>query len=121
MKSMTSVLIVAQHSRVRDGLQALLMAMPQIEIVGSVEDVPSAFGAHVENIPSVALLDIGPYNGQGAVALTQIKNRWPATRCLVLVDSVLQQKVASSTGADEVLFKGFSAAELYATVQRLLN
>ena len=37
----TSVLIVAKPTRMREGLRALLMAMPQLEIIGQVDDGPS--------------------------------------------------------------------------------
>jgi DNA-binding NarL/FixJ family response regulator len=120
MKEHMPVLIVAQPGRVRDGLQALLMAAPRIERVGLVNDVSSALGMTTERAPSLVLLDASLNGGGILIALSRIKSRWPDTRCLVLTESAQQQRVARSADADEVLLKGFEANELYAIVERLV-
>jgi DNA-binding NarL/FixJ family response regulator len=121
MNSDKPVVIVAQPGRVRDGLQALLMAMPQIQIVGLANDLPSALTITVERAPDLVLLDADLQNGGYATALGQIKHRWPETRCLVLTNSVHQCQEARSAGADEALLKGFSGPKLFGSVHKLVT
>ncbi len=121
MNSDKPVVIVAQPGRVRDGLQALLVAIPQIRIVGLASDVQSAMSITIERAPDLVLLDAKPQSGRYASALNQIRSRWPETRCLVLTDNARQWREAQSAGADDVLLRGFSGPTLFDSVHRLVR
>ena len=120
IKSRALTLIVARSGRVRDGLEALLTTIPQIEIVGQVDDVPWALRMITEHRPALVLLDFNLLDGQVETVLRQIQAARPGTRCTVLVDNAQQEQAAKAAGADGVLIKGFPAAALFATVERLL-
>jgi DNA-binding NarL/FixJ family response regulator len=75
----------------------------------------------VEQQPLVVLLDTNLPGEQGWGVLEQIKVQRPHTRCLVLADSVRQRQTAWAAGADGVLLKGFSTAELFAAIDRVLS
>jgi DNA-binding NarL/FixJ family response regulator len=112
------VLIVAPKGRVRAGLQALLMAMPQVDSIDLADDIPSALSS--ERVPVLVLLDLEGHRDSIADALEAIRAQWPDVRCLVLANSVQDQQIAKSVGADDVLLKGFPTARLFESVRGLI-
>lgn len=104
----------------RAGLQALLTAVPQIEIVDLADDGPAALRMDPEYQLALVLLDINLHGDEVPIVLRQIKARWPKTRCLVLADNVRQQQAARDAGADSALLKGFPAEQLFVTIEGLL-
>ena len=113
------VLIVARPGRTRDGLQALLTAITQVTITGLADDIHSALGLALDHHPELVLLNGNVCNDTMSDAVSQIKAKWPGTRCLVLVSSVRRQQVARSAGADGVLLRGFPATQFFETVEML--
>jgi DNA-binding NarL/FixJ family response regulator len=112
-------LVAARPGRVRDGLQALLAAIPQIEIIGHADDGASALECVAEHKPALVLLDTNLPDGQVWTVLKQIKMRCPQARCLIISDTSQQRQAAKAAGADGVLLKGFLAAELVAVIKEL--
>jgi DNA-binding response OmpR family regulator len=120
MTSGALALIVAQPGRLSDGWRALLLATPQIVDVRQVYDT-SAVLEIVEALgPDLVLLDAASLDRKGWTVLNQIKDKCAPCCCIVLTCSAQQQRQAWDAGADEVLLKGFSAAQLSSTVERLL-
>jgi DNA-binding NarL/FixJ family response regulator len=113
-------LIAAKPGPLADSLQALLMAVPQIETVKQVSDAQSVLRVLTEHQPALVLLDTNlPGNGTLTV-LKRIKSQRPQSRCLVLTDDIQQQHDAKTAGADLALLKGFPAVELYEIIVGLL-
>jgi DNA-binding NarL/FixJ family response regulator len=105
----------------RDSLRALLRAIPQVRVIGQVEDGPSALKMLIEHCPSLVLLASNlPGDGAWGV-LKQTKAEQPQTRCLVLADTIHQQCKAEAAGADSVLLAGFPATKFFATIEELLS
>ena len=114
-------LLAAKPGRVRDGLQALLAAMPQIETIELANDSASALRMIARHWPALVLLDTNlPANGVWTV-LEQVKTRWPQVRCLILTDNNRQRHMAQAIGADAMLIKGFPAMELFGAIKQLLS
>jgi DNA-binding NarL/FixJ family response regulator len=116
-----SILIVARPGRLRDALRALLATLPQLEIVGQADNGFSALKLVAERRPSLILLDTTLLDDEVKALVSQVKANWPQTRCLVLADNSRQQQVAKSAGADEVLLKGYPAANLLTNIEKLLS
>jgi DNA-binding NarL/FixJ family response regulator len=114
-------LIVVKPGPLRDGLQALLIAMPQVDAVEQMCDVSSALEAALERPPALVLLDSGLAGSGIRPTLRQAKARWPQARSIFLADSVQQQCEAETVGADAVLLKGTPPERLVATIVRLLS
>ncbi len=115
-----SALIVARPGPLRDGLQALVTAMPQIEVVDGVDDISSALNTSFEHYPALVLLDSGLVGSEIWITVQRARAKWPQARCVFLVNDVHQHQEAEAAGADAVLLKGFPAARLTATIGRLL-
>lgn len=121
MKRRAQILIVARPSPLRDGLRALLTTMPQIEIIGPVDDAPSALKMVTEQRPAVVVLNPNLAGDEVWTVLRGIKAEGTQTRCIILADNIQQQQVAKAAGADYALLKGFAATRLLRTIESLLS
>jgi DNA-binding NarL/FixJ family response regulator len=115
------VLIVAHPGRIRDGLRALLRAIPEIGAILQANDSPSASQIIAEHHPDLVLIDSKLVNNDIQNMPQKIKAMSPETRCILLVDNLQQQAMADVTDADTVLLSGFSAWEFLVTVEELLS
>ena len=114
------VLMVVGPGPLRDGLRALLMAIPQVESLKEVNDASSALSATRGFPPSLVLVNADPPADQIWDLLEQIKAEWPQTRSILMVDDTQQQQLAQAAGADCVLLKGVPASKLCTTIKSLL-
>jgi DNA-binding NarL/FixJ family response regulator len=104
----------------REGLQALLRTIPEIEIIGQADCESQALSMTLQNRPALVLLDSSLTLGEMLPTLMQIKGGYPRTRCIVLVENVQQQSAAREAGADTALIAGFSAEVLHAAIDQAL-
>lgn len=114
-------LIVARPGSLRDGLQALMAAIPQIGIVDEANDISSAWRTALQHRPTLVVLDSDTAGGEIWLAVRRAKALWPQAECIFLADDVQQHQAAEAAGADAALLKGFPAARLVATIVRLLH
>jgi len=116
-----TVLIVAPPGRLRDGLQALVRAAPQVKCAVWTADSPSTLRMIAEHLPVLVLLDADLPDEEAWTVLGQIKARWPQIPCIALVHNGVQNQMANALSADAVLVKGFSAQTLARTMEDLLS
>src|SRR5436190_1091542 len=79
-----SLLLLDDHAVVRDGLQALLAAQPDLRVVGSFGNASDAIRFAAEALPDVAVLDIALGGLDGIEAAKRIHDLCPATHILML-------------------------------------
>jgi DNA-binding NarL/FixJ family response regulator len=113
-------LIVAHPGPVRDGLRALLTAIPQVESSKEVDDASSALRIVKEHHPALVLISVDLSGDEVWDLLRQIKAERPQTRSILLVNDVQQQRLAQAAGADGVLLEGSPASKLSTTIKSLL-
>jgi DNA-binding NarL/FixJ family response regulator len=104
----------------RDGLHALVTAMPQVDAVHGADDLGTAFAMALEHAPALVVVEYNSASREVWTATRRVKARWPAARCIFLVEDVDQRQEAEAAGADVVLLQGFPAGRLVAAVVRLL-
>jgi len=114
------VLIVAPPSRLRDGLQAMVRAVPQVAYTVQADDGQAALRILAEHPLALVLLDADLPGEAAWTVLRQIKAQWPQTRCIVLVNNGQQSQIANTHGADAVLVKGFTGTTLTETLAKFL-
>jgi NarL family two-component system response regulator LiaR len=78
------VLIVDDHTIVRQGLRFLLQQQDDIDVVGEAVDGEAAIEAVREQVPTVVLLDLLMPGTNGLTALREIKRISPATQVVIL-------------------------------------
>ncbi|MBE9053064.1 response regulator transcription factor [Nostocales cyanobacterium LEGE 11386] len=110
------VLIVEDDPMMQLGLEQSLMAHPQLEIVGQVEDGYLGVQAALKLKPDLVVMDIGLPRLDGIAATQQIKAALPATHVVMLTSHTTETEIiaALSSGADAYCIKG-------ASVERLLS
>lgn len=120
MKKRT-VLILAKPGELRDGIEALLAAVPQVDSVYCRSNI---------NVNSSQLAKLGPdllvFNstktGQSANnQLRQIKQRLPYIKVLNIVDSKEAKEKPDNTYSDVTLVKGFRGVRFIEVVRKLLE
>jgi DNA-binding NarL/FixJ family response regulator len=78
------VFLVDDHEIVRRGLAGLLMAEPDIDVVGEAGTVAATLERVPALRPDVAVLDVRLPDGDGVSACREIRSMLPATACVML-------------------------------------
>ena len=79
-----TVLIVDDHTLVRDGIRSLLELVPYIEVVGEAENGREALDRVKELMPDVVLMDMAMPIMNGLEATRRIHREFPDTKILAL-------------------------------------
>ncbi len=80
----TTVLIVDDHTLVRDGIRALLAPVADVEVVGEAANGREALKMVKELAPDVVLMDLAMPVMGGLEATRRIRKAYPATKVLAL-------------------------------------
>lgn len=113
------VLIVDDSSVVRDGLQSILGADPNIEVVGHAADGLEAIVQAEQLQPGVILMDAQMPEMDGVEATRRIKERSPNIKVLVLTVHTTYIQAALAAGADGYLMKDSGRQELLQAIRNL--
>ena len=99
-------LVVARPGLMRNALIAYLRAMPGVE-VDVIADLPSAgaLGVPRNHLDTLIIDAAAPADLMGL--LRQLNAERPDLHCIVLADSLAQEKAALAAGAGAALLKGF--------------
>ena len=81
---MAKVLIVDDHPLMREGLNELLAAEPDLEVCGEADSAASALKAIELLHPEVVVLDLTLGADDGVALVGTLRQRWPALPVLVL-------------------------------------
>jgi DNA-binding NarL/FixJ family response regulator len=114
-----SVILADDHTVVREGLRALLVADGDIEIVGEAENGRQAVQLVKKHLPDVVVMDIAMPVLNGLEATRQIVRTVPSTKVLVLSsysdDEYVQQ--LTEAGAAGYLIKQTAANDLLKAIR----
>lgn len=121
MKTSTLAVIAIHSDTLRHSVQALLASMPQIKSVQHVEDMASLSAVLQTQSPGVIVLDVDLAGAATPEALNLIGAHAPRARVVLLIDHPEQQQALLNHPIDLVLLKGYRAAELFASIERLLS
>ena len=78
------VLIVDDHTLVRDGIRSLLELVSDVEVVGEAENGKEALDKVKELVPRVVLMDLAMPIMNGLEATRRIRREFPETKVLAL-------------------------------------
>jgi DNA-binding NarL/FixJ family response regulator len=117
------LLIADDHEPFRDGLRALLMSAPDIELIGEAANGDEAIAMAARLQPDVILMDINMPGVNGIEATRQILHTSPHISVLILTmfeddDSVF---AALRAGARGYILKGALKAELLRAIRGVSN
>ena len=116
---MIRVLICDDQRVVCEGLEMILNADPEIEVVGLAYDGAEALDLIPSTQPDVVLMDLKMPGMNGIHATREISKRFPETKVLVLTTFGEDEWVfdAVRSGADGYLLKGTPREKLVAAVK----
>jgi DNA-binding NarL/FixJ family response regulator len=114
-----SVLLVAKTGQLRDGLIALLAALPGVGPVSITDDLKTALEYLSERCPTLVLLVPDAYN-QDVTSVNEMKDICPKTHILALVTNEEDAQSIAAWNVDATLPSGVTALELSAAIEALL-
>jgi DNA-binding NarL/FixJ family response regulator len=119
--SPASVVIVEDHSLIRDGLRMLLALERNFQLVGEAGSVVDARRIIADKRPSIAMVDVGLPDGDGIALAADLIAADPLLRVLVLTGDLSPETVARAlaVGAHGYVHKQHNADELFAALGAL--
>jgi len=118
-----TVLLVDDHTIVRQGLRALLLSEGDISIVAEAQTGREAVEMASQHNPRIVIMDLAMPRLNGAEATRQILKAVPSARVIVLStygdDEHVQQ--ALSAGAAAYLLKQTAAEDVVQAIREVLN
>ncbi|HVV01542.1 MAG TPA: response regulator transcription factor [Verrucomicrobiae bacterium] len=119
----TNVLLVDDHTIVRQGLKALLVAEKNIVIIGEAQTGREAVDLATQLRPTVVIMDLAMPRLNGAEATRQILKAAPSTKVIVLStysdDEHVQQALAA--GASAYLLKQTAAEDVIEAIREVVR
>jgi DNA-binding NarL/FixJ family response regulator len=114
----TRIALVDDHELVRDGLRALLAAMPQLEVVGEAGSGAEALSLVERVRPDLLLVDIGMKDMNGLQLTERLCRDYPGLRVLILSMYDHPEYVTSSirAGARGYVLKDAASREIVAAI-----
>jgi DNA-binding NarL/FixJ family response regulator len=113
------ILLVDDHSVVREGLRAFLELQDELEVVGEAGDGEEAIDAAQRLAPDVILMDLVMPKLDGVGAMRELRTRAPESRVIVLTSFLDDDRLlpAIRAGAAGYLLKNVEPAELVRAVR----
>lgn len=121
MSAPIRLLIVDDHRIVREGIQALLENVDDIEVVATAADGCIGVTLAEKLQPDIVLMDLVLPCMDGVEATHVLTTRYPKMRILVLTSFITQDKVfpAIKAGASGYLLKDTGSTELIDSIRRV--
>ncbi len=121
MKSKIKVLLVDDHSIVREGLRMVLESVETIEVCGEAGTLKQAMHLTAESLPDVVVLDYRLPDGDGITGTINLKARFPNIKVLILTAYTQDEVVTGAirAGIDGFLLKDADSNELIRAIQSI--
>lgn len=115
------LLLADDHKMVREGLKAFFAPNEDFEVVAEAVDGLEAVEKAVQIKPDIILLDLLMPNMNGVEAATQIKNKFPDARIIIITSSLEETQVIASikAGASGYLLKDSSPDEIEDAIKKV--
>lgn len=123
MKIKNRLLIVEDHTILREGLKSLLCSHPSVEVVGEAEDGRKGIKLVLELSPDLILMDLSMPRMNGFEAIKEIKKQKPTIKIIVLTVHDTEEYILMTlkAGADGYVLKDATQEELLMAINHVLN
>jgi len=123
MEDACRIVLVEDHTILREGLKAILSSRSDLQVVGEAGDGLGALRCVQELTPDMILMDLSMPKMGGLEAIKEIKKRCPETKIIALTVHKTEEYVlaALQAGADGYLLKDATHAELLTAIQSVRN
>jgi DNA-binding NarL/FixJ family response regulator len=118
----TRLVLVDDHALVREGLKAMLMAAPQIEVVGEAGHASEALEVVAQTQPHLVLLDVGMKDVNGIELASQLLAQHPSLLVLMLsmYDNPATVNRAMQAGARGYVLKDAPSSDILQAIDTLV-
>lgn len=116
------VLIADDHALLRAGVRALLLTIPNVEVVGEANDGRDALERVAALKPDLLLMDIAMPNMNGLAAAERVTTTFPEVRVIILSMHANEELVGQAirAGAAGYLLKNADSAELEFAIKAVI-
>ena len=114
-------LLVLGPGPLRDGLNALLSAMPEIGLIAQAEDADAALKFLAQHCVDLVLIKLDAGDGRLLGPVLEMRALCPDMRAVVLIEDERDRHVAEASGTDLVMMVGVPAPSLKAQVRELVH
>jgi DNA-binding NarL/FixJ family response regulator len=113
------ILTVDDHPLFREGVRALIMGQPNLEIVGEASSGREAVEQYRSKNPDITLMDLQMPGMSGIDTITAIRNEFPDARIIVLTTHVgdAYARRALDAGARAYVLKSTARKDLLNTIR----
>jgi DNA-binding NarL/FixJ family response regulator len=106
------VLLVVKPGPLRDGLDALLYTIPEVQLVAHANDTNAAFEFCQQHPIELIILEIRPGDRGPLAKIPGMKSLCPQGQVVALIHDEEDREPAEASGVDLVLTSGLRAAKL---------
>jgi DNA-binding NarL/FixJ family response regulator len=119
----TRILIADDHAIVRDGIRALLVLDPDLQVVGEAADGMEAITLATSLEPDLILMDVAMPGLGGLEATIEIRKRVPAAKIIVLsqYDDAEYVRRFLKEGVSGYVLKNAAGVELVAAIRAVMR
>jgi DNA-binding NarL/FixJ family response regulator len=114
-------LLVVRVGTLRDGLNALLSAMPDIRLVAQAEDADAALMFLARQCAELVLIKLDAGDRRLLGPVMEMRALCPDTQVVALIDDERDRKVAEASGTDLVMMVGVPAPVLRARIEAMVS
>lgn len=116
-----TALLVLRPGPLRDGLNALLSAMPEIRLVAQAEDADAALKFLAWHCAKLVLIKLDAGDRRLLGPVLEMRALCPYTQVVALIEDERDRQVAEASGTDLVMMVGVPAPILKARVEALVR
>ena len=123
MQKKYRIMIVEDHTLLREGLSTMIASDPALEVVGGADNGLDAVRQAVALKPDLILMDINMPVMNGTEALMDIKKRDPSIKVMMLTAHKAEEYIRDclQSGADGYVLKNSTREELMTAIHRVLS
>ena len=114
-------LLVLRPGPLREGLNALLSAMPEIGLVAQSEDADTALRFLAQHCADLVLIKLDAGDRRLLGPVLEMRALCPDLQVVALIEDERDRQVAVASGTDLVLMVGVPVASLKAQVRALVH
>lgn len=117
------IMIVEDHTLLREGLSTMIASDPTLEVVGGADNGLDAVRQAVALKPDLILMDINMPVMNGTEALMDIKKRDSSIKVMMLTAHKAEEYIRDclQSGADGYVLKNATREELMTAIHKVLN
>jgi two-component system response regulator NreC len=122
MENRLRIVLVDDHTILREGLRALLSAVPNFEILAEAADGREAVRCVEKLGPDLLLMDLSMPRMSGMDAISEIKKRFPATKIIALTVHKTEEYLMATlqAGVDGYVLKDATHDELVMAIHNVM-